>query len=62
MIYALRIIAETSRNVTERQHSPVVVETITNSKEIITEEELRMVAEAFKAQIYGLLVCMTGRK
>lgn len=58
MFYTLQITAETERDMPAALHRPASIETFTGSKENVTEEEIEMVAEAFKAQVKTLLTAM----
>lgn len=58
MFYTLQITAEPERNQTAAIHRPASIETFTGRKENVTDEEIEMVAEAFKAQVKTLLMAM----
>lgn len=58
MFYTLQITAETDRDLPPCLHRPVSIETYTGRKENVTEAELDVIAEAFKAQVRDLLAAM----
>ena len=61
MIYTLSITAEESRDV-KPAICPVKIETITLTKDKVTESELDMVATAFQAQVRDLVNYMAGKE
>ena len=58
MFYTLQITAESESDMTPRLHRPCSLETLTGRKENVTDEEIDMVADAFKQQIKQLLQTM----
>ena len=58
MLYTLQITAEPETGRPAVMHTPATIETITVRKENVTDEEVEMVAEAFKAQVKQLLIAM----
>ena len=55
MIYTLQITAETGREHSPALHVPVEVTTITTTAQDVSDAEVEMVTEAFKAQIRYVL-------
>jgi len=55
MFYTLSITAEISDGIPAVQYRPITIETISTSKQDVTEQELHMVANAFRDQIKGML-------
>lgn len=58
MFYTLQITAETEVDKPAAMHRPATIETLTGRKENVTDEEIEMVSEAFKAQVKQLLLAM----
>lgn len=58
MFYTLQITAEIDANRPAAIHRPISVETFAGGKKDVTEEEIELVADAFKRQIKGLLTEM----
>jgi len=58
MFYTLQITAEQKKDTLACQHHPISLETFTGRKEDVTDAELDMVAEAFKAQVREILASM----
>jgi len=55
MYYTLSITVEIRDDIPAVQYRPITIETISTSKQDVTEQELNMVANAFRDQIKGLL-------
>lgn len=58
MFYTLQITAEPASDQPAAMHRPATIETFTGRKENVTDEDIEMVAEAFKAQVKQLLLAM----
>ena len=58
MFYTLQITAEPERDHPAAMHRPATIETFTGRKDNVTDDEIEMVAEAFKAQVKQLLIAM----
>lgn len=58
MFYTLQITAELDANRPAAIHRPVSIETHTAGKATVTDEEIELVADAFKRQIKDLLMAM----
>lgn len=58
MFYTLQITAEPASYQPAAMHRPATIETFTGRKENVTDEEIEMVAAAFKAQVKQLLLAM----
>ena len=59
MYYGMNIFCEIRTDTPTREHEPILIKTMTVNNEDIKEEELEMVAEAFKRQILDVLRIMS---
>lgn len=55
MFYTIQITAEPNNDKLPRLHKPCTLQTLTEKKEDVTDEEVEMVADAFKRQVKQLL-------
>jgi hypothetical protein len=61
MFYQMKIYAEINSEVTPLVHSPIIVETTASEKSKVTDREIELVADAFRAQVKDALLLMLGR-
>jgi len=58
MVYSIRITVEPQKDVPQRIHRPVIIETLTEMKSEITDDELDAVTDLFKRQIRSIIQFM----